>query len=151
MLFQELYALACRSTLSMLVDANADTGLMTISVRPQPKGGHAACATCEPLTLTATPAEFDTGFAGAFATYRTVLGSLQAQADAAAEQLRSKSAKPTAKPTTRHLPGTEAAPTKADWHVQDGDVHGQAGQAGQQPAALPVKAPVAPAQPSLFD
>ena len=151
MLFQELYALASRSTLSMLIDANADTGLMTISVRPQPKGGQTPDAPSEPLTLTATPAEFDTGFAGAFGTYRTVLDTLQAQADAVTAELRNKSVKATAKPAQKAHSGKPVAP--AGGMVDPDQRASDDGGPVQPPAGAPAAAekPAMPTQASFFD
>eukprot|EP01034_Spumella_vulgaris_P032819 gene32819-40509_t len=81
-MFTELYPLATSTRLAMLVTADAERGLMTISVMPSPKQDATVKLTTD-LTLTATPEEFDTGFVTALTSYRTELVPLLEQAAAA--------------------------------------------------------------------
>ena len=74
-LFTELYTLATNTRLAMLVTADAQRGLMTISVMPRPLHDAAVNLTTD-LTLTATPEEFDSGFIKALTGYRAELAPL---------------------------------------------------------------------------
>lgn len=81
-MFHELFQIACQSTLSMLIAADAASGHLTISLTPIPRDKEDASAPREALTLTATPAEFEAEFVTSLRTYRTVLPSLREQTTA---------------------------------------------------------------------
>lgn len=81
-MFQELFALAASATLTMTVSADETTGRMTINVIPKPRKDVSEPALTQPLSLTATPQEFDTGFIAALSGYREVRQSLEQQAEA---------------------------------------------------------------------
>lgn len=80
-MFTELYPLTVNTRLAMLISADAERGVMTVSVMPRP----AQASTPSPardLTLTATPEEFDAGFVDALLGYRAKLVPLLEQAAA---------------------------------------------------------------------
>ncbi|MCL2591253.1 MAG: PRTRC system protein E [Betaproteobacteria bacterium] len=86
-MFVELFALAIESTLTMVMSADEKTGRMTIHVIPKPKKESSEAALSKPLSLTATPAEFDTGFVTALKDFREARQSLAEQAEATCEYL----------------------------------------------------------------
>nr|WP_297383512.1 PRTRC system protein E [uncultured Roseateles sp.] len=81
-MFQELFALAASATLTMTVSADEAAGRMTINVIPKPRKDANEPALTQPLSLTATPQEFDAGFIAALSGYREVRQSLEQQAEA---------------------------------------------------------------------
>lgn len=86
-MFEELFALASHATLTLIVSADAASGRMTVSVIPKPKDDNGEAALRQPLSLTATPQEFDAGFLDALRDYREVRASLADQAAATKEVL----------------------------------------------------------------
>ena len=86
-MFEELFALASHATLTLIVSADAASGRMTVSVIPKPKDDNGEAALRQPLSLTATPQEFDAGFLDALRDYREVRASLADQAAATTEVL----------------------------------------------------------------
>lgn len=84
-MFEELFALACDATLAMTVSADEKAGLLTLNVIPRPKQDAGDAALTRPLSLTATPQEFDAGFIEALRGYRDVRRSLAQQAEATKE------------------------------------------------------------------
>lgn len=90
-MFEELYALATSTTLTMLLSADEKTGRMTINVIPKPKKDDEPALT-KALSLTATPAEFDAGFVEVLKGYREVRQSLAKQAEATQEVLQAAKA-----------------------------------------------------------
>jgi PRTRC genetic system protein E len=86
-MFEELFALANNATLTLIVSADAASGRMTVSVIPKPKEDNGEAALRQPLSLTATPQEFDAGFLAALRDYREVRASLADQAAATKEVL----------------------------------------------------------------
>lgn len=102
----------------MIVSSDHGTGLMTISVMPRALI-EADGQYCKDLTLTASPADFDTDFVAAISQYRSKLAPLleQAKEAAAAIDKTAQSAKTTAagKPSAKNT--AKANPTasaKAD-------------------------------------
>ena len=75
-MFEELFALACSATLTMTVSADEKSGRLTVNVIPKPRQDAGEPALAQPLSLTATPQEFDTGFIEALCGYREVRRSL---------------------------------------------------------------------------
>ncbi|MBX9794327.1 MAG: PRTRC system protein E, partial [Burkholderiaceae bacterium] len=123
-MFTELYPLAVSTRLAMLVTADAERGLMTISVMPRPKQDCAAKLATD-LTLTATPEEFDTGFVTALTGYRTELVPLLEQAAVTRRAIEAekanlqKNTKPPTKPAaTAVKPAPQPAPRCAE--VEEG-------------------------------
>lgn len=118
-MFTELYPLATSTRLAMLVTADAERGLMTISVMPQPAKDAAVKVTSD-LTLTATPEEFDAGFVTALTGYRADIVPLLEQAAAASRAIQTekinlqKQSKPAPKPAAATKPHTKPAPRCAD-------------------------------------
>ncbi|GIK76249.1 MAG: hypothetical protein BroJett021_52370 [Chloroflexota bacterium] len=114
-MFTELYELATTATLAMVISADEKRGTLTISVMPKPKKDAGEPALTKDLTLTATPAEFDSGFVAALKGYRETRAGLIEQAEATKEVLQAakeaaakkaaeattKVSKPTAKPSTK--------------------------------------------------
>ena len=86
-MFEELFALASNATLTLIVSADAASGRMTVSVIPKPKENIGEAALRQPLSLTATPQEFDAGFLATLRDYREVRASLADQAAATKEVL----------------------------------------------------------------
>lgn len=86
-MFEELFALASHATLTLIVSADAASGRMTVSVIPKPKDDNGEAALRQPLSLTATPHEFDAEFLDALRDYREVRASLADQAAATKEVL----------------------------------------------------------------
>ncbi|MCD9026821.1 PRTRC system protein E [Luteimonas sp. BDR2-5] len=86
-MFEELFALASEATLTLIVSAEAKDGRMTVSVIPKPKADNGEVGLRQPLSLTATPQEFDAGFVDALRGYREVRASLAEQAAATREVL----------------------------------------------------------------
>jgi len=73
--------------LTVVLNGDKATGLLTVVVMPRPANkDEPALAT--PLSLTATPADFESGFAEVVAGYRKEHRSLAEQAEATAEVLR---------------------------------------------------------------
>ena len=91
-MFEELFALACSATLTMTVSADEKSGRMTLNVIPKPKQDAGEAALSKPLSLTATPQEFDTGFIDALRGYREVRHSLAQQAEATKEVIEAAKA-----------------------------------------------------------
>ena len=86
-MFTELYELSTTATLSMVISADEKRGTLTISVMPKPKKDMGEPALTKDLTLTATPAEFDSGFVAALSGYREARAGLIEQAEATREVL----------------------------------------------------------------
>lgn len=105
-IFTELYPLAAGTRLAMLVIADAERGLMTVSVMPRPVHNDAATLTTD-LTLTATPEEFDNGFVAALTDYRAELAPLLEQA-AARRTLQAEKAKLQEQATSTPAPAPHA-------------------------------------------
>lgn len=91
-MFEELFALACSATLTMTVSADEKSGRLTINVIPKPKLEAGEAALAQPLSLTATPQEFDAGFIEALRGYREVRQSLVQQAEATKEVIEAAKA-----------------------------------------------------------
>ena len=112
-MFEELYALAANATLTLIVSADTVGQKMTVSVIPKPKDDNGEAALRQPLSLTATPQEFDTDFLAALRGYREVRASLVDQAAATQEVLeaaKSASVKKASEATSKAgKPATVAA------------------------------------------
>lgn len=145
-MFEELFALATSTTLTMVFSADEKTGQMTINVIPKPKKDVDEPALTKALSLTATPAEFDAGFVDALKGYREVRQSLAAQAEATQEVLqaaKAASAKKAGEAMTKAVkPAPAAATTKAQVKAPtdtadglDDDDADEGGSAPQQVAA----------------
>lgn len=126
-MFEELYALAASAALTMTVSADEKSGRMTINVIPKPHKDAGEPALAQPLSLTATPQEFDAGFLDALCGYREVRRSLQQQAEATKEVIEAakaasvkKASEATAKAgaakagTSASKPASLPAPSAAD-------------------------------------
>lgn len=91
-MFEELFALACSATLTMTVSADEKSGRLTVNVIPKPRQDAGEAALTQPLSLTATPQEFDAGFIEALRGYREVRQSLAQQAEATKEVIEAAKA-----------------------------------------------------------
>ena len=91
-MFEELFALACGATLTMTVSADEKSGRLTVNVIPKPRQDAGEAALTQPLSLTATPQEFDAGFIEALRGYREVRQSLAQQAEATKEVIEAAKA-----------------------------------------------------------
>ncbi len=91
-MFEELFALACSATLTMAVSADEKSGRLTVNVIPKPRQDAGEPGLTQPLSLTATPQEFDAGFIEALRGYREVRQSLAQQAEATKEVIEAAKA-----------------------------------------------------------
>ncbi|EER62159.1 conserved hypothetical protein [Acidovorax delafieldii 2AN] len=91
-MFEELFALACSATLTMTVSADEKSGRLTVNVIPKPRQDAGEAALTQPLSLTATPQEFDAGFIEALRGYREVRQSLAQQVEATKEVIEAAKA-----------------------------------------------------------
>ena len=91
-MFEELFALACSATLTMTVSADEKSGRLTVNVIPKPRKDAGEAALTQPLSLTATPQEFDAGCIEALRGYREVRQSLAQQAEATKEVIEAAKA-----------------------------------------------------------
>ena len=87
-MFRELYQLALGATLTLTISADERSGKLTINVIPKPKADHGEAALSTPLSLTATPDEFDSSFISVLSGYRSEHRSLAEQAEATKELLQ---------------------------------------------------------------
>jgi PRTRC genetic system protein E len=87
-MFKQLYELALKAgPLSMTVSADASEGRMTVVVIPKGGAARDEAALATPLSLTATPEDFDTGFVAALTSYSDQRASLEEQVAATNEVL----------------------------------------------------------------
>ena len=123
-MFTELYHLALGATLTMTVSADEKQGKLTINVIPKPKSDTGEAALSTPLTLTATPEEFDAEFVTALTGFRVAHTSLSQQALVTRELLdaaKEASAKKGAGVVAKVAKSKPAAPTKSTPVSHDGD------------------------------
>lgn len=114
-MFEELFALATSATLTMTVSADEKTGRLTVNVIPKPKQQAGEPALAQPLSLTATPQEFDAEFVQALRGYRDVRQSLAQQAEATNEVIeaaKAASVKKASEATAKASSAKPAAPAK---------------------------------------
>src|SRR4051812_39543956 len=124
-MFKELYLLALGATLTVTISADEKQGRMTLNVIPKPKPDAGEPALSAPLTLTASPEEFDAGFVEALGRYRGARQSLAEQAqvtqellDAAKAASVKKGTGAVAKASARH---TQASPKHVPTASDDAD------------------------------
>ncbi|QBE66367.1 PRTRC system protein E [Pseudoduganella lutea] len=111
-MFTELYPLAVTTRLAMLVSADREHGVMTISLMPRPTQDAAAKLATD-LTLTATPEDFDAEFIEALTGYRTKLLPLLEQAAAAGHAIEANHANRSKPPKAASQPAKPATPPKS--------------------------------------
>jgi PRTRC genetic system protein E len=151
-MFGELYQLALGATLTLTVSADEHSGKMTVNVIPKPKADHGEAALSTPLSLTATPDEFDANFVAVLSGYRSEHRSLSEQAEATKELLQAATkasqtkargavAKASGKPISQPAPAEDSA-------GGDEEVEAEGGQEVAAPAPAPQSA--LPAEPQLF-
>lgn len=159
-MFQELYQLALGATLTLTISADEHCGKLTVNVIPKPKSDHGESALSTPLSLTATPAEFDGSFVSVLSGYRSEHRSLAEQAEAtkdllsaakaaSANKARGAVAKASAKPA-RNAVGSRDDPDADD---ESGGSEGgeSASESRTEPAATPDTPQAQPAsEPLLF-
>jgi PRTRC genetic system protein E len=157
-MFKQLYDLARKAgPLQMTLAAGGEDGRMTVVVTP--KGGAAMDepALAMPLSLTATPEEFDEGFVQVLTSYSEKLLSLAEQVAATNEVLaaaREASAKKGAgavqkagaKSTTKTAPATAGEGGDGDPDDDAGGEEGTTATASSAAAQVPVTANT----PNLF-
>lgn len=154
-MFEELFALATSAPLAMTVSADEKSGRMTVNVVPKPRKDVSEPALAQPLSLTATPQEFDMGFIEELRGYREARESLAKQARAtrevieAAEAASVKKARDATAKATGSKPGvavakpTAMAPSSGSRDQEAGaddndDDNDNAADAGAAPATAPV-------------
>ena len=113
-MFEELFALASSATLTMTVSADEKSGRLTVNVIPKPRQDAGEPGLTQPLSLTATPQEFDAGFIEALRGYREVRQSLAQQAEATKEVIEAAKAASVKKASdaTVKAGASKAAPAK---------------------------------------
>lgn len=104
-LFTELYELARSATLTLIVKADESNGRLTLCVLPKPLQDVGDGALMQPLSLTATPAEFDADFIEVLRSYREARHDLWQQAKTTQQVLQAAQA------TSRQKANTVAKPT----------------------------------------
>lgn len=104
-LFTELYELARSATLTLMIKTDESHGRLTICVLPKPLQDVGDGALMQPLSLTATPAEFDADFINVLRSYREARHDLWQQAKTTQEVLQA------AQTASRHKANTVAKPT----------------------------------------
>lgn len=151
-MFEELFALACSATLTMTVSADEKSGRLTVNVIPKPRQDAGEPALAQPLSLTATPQEFDAGFIDALRGYREVRRSLAQQAEATKEVIEAakaasvkKASDATAKAAAPNPSAAKPAPastaaTTVSPALQDDDDGADGGDAAPQAATVGVAA-----------
>lgn len=164
-MFKELFELVRASgPLTMAVSADAPRGTMTVVVIPKPADAKDEPALATPLSLTATPEEFDAEFTTVLAGYRTQRLSLAEQVAATNEVLAaareasvqkgSKAATTaTARTPAKHVAATVAAPGAAAAGEDPADDDSDAAQAPVTGAGAVINAsgePARAAAPDLF-
>jgi PRTRC genetic system protein E len=158
-LFHQLFQLAQSAALTLTISADASDGRMTINVVPKPNADLKEPALATPLSLTATPDEFDADFMRVLSTYRASRQSLAEQADATNEVLaaaQQASAKRGATAASKATPVRHAAkPIRtAVGGAPAADDHDPGEVVADAPSpdgttAMPSTAPV-PVEPQLF-
>lgn len=103
-LFTELYELARSATLTLIVKADESNGRLTLCVLPKPLQDVGDGALMQPLSLTATPAEFDADFIEVLRSYREARHDLWQQAKTTQQVLQAAQA------TSRQKANTAAKP-----------------------------------------
>lgn len=164
-MFKELFELVRASgPLTIAVSADAPRGTMTVLVIPKPADAKDEPALATPLSLTATPEEFDAEFTTVLAGYRTQRLSLAEQVAATNEVLAaareasvqkgSKAATTaTARTSAKHVTATVAAPDDAATGEELDDDESDAAQAPVTSAGTVTAAGGEPARagaPDLF-
>lgn len=157
-MFKELYQLALGATLTMTVSADEKQGKLTINVIPKPKAESSEAALSTPLTLTASPEEFDADFVTALAGFRVAHTSLAQQAlitkellDAAKSASAKKGTGAVARASTK-TPTPASKPVRAgqddDETESDAEEAVERGGDGEPPAPAPASSQAS--EPQLF-
>lgn len=156
-MFHDLFKLSLKATIAMTVSADASTGLMTINVIPKPKEDLDEPALGAPLSLTATPDEFQADFINVLTGYRQQRESLTAQAELTSELLAAAKDASAKKGTTAVAKAAAVKPAgkakAAQVATADTDDEGDNDESTTPPAGSNVSAvsdASAPSEPSLF-
>jgi PRTRC genetic system protein E len=156
-MFGELFQLAVGATLTLTVSADEGTGKLTINVIPKPKEDHGESALSTPLTLTATPAEFDSDFVQALRGYRAEHRSLAEQAEATKDLLQaakaasqSKARGAVAKASTKPTSKATTAGEVTGGDVDDEEDAEKGGEGGDTSKAAPASSQPSADVPPLF-
>ncbi|MGK5069225.1 PRTRC system protein E [Janthinobacterium sp. RT4P48] len=139
-MFTTLHALTQSATLMIVVTAEGDD--LRVSITPTQAGDKTKAHKLQPLSLVASPAELDDGFAAAIQSWQAPKLSLQQQVEAA----NAAGAGPVASPTTRIASSKEAQkrvgpgrPKKNEGAAPGGEgTASAADKAGQQDDAPPL-------------
>lgn len=124
-MFTTLHALSQSATLMIVIAAEGDD--LRVSVTPTQAGDKTKAHKLQPLSLVASPAELDEGFAAAIASWQAPKLSLQEQVEAANAAGTDTNAASTTKPAPKETAAKRAGPgrpRKAE----------AAGPAGENPA-----------------
>lgn len=128
-MFTNLHELAKKATLMITVAAEGDDQLR-VNITAAPFDTKAKASLPQPLSLVATPAEFDADFTTALGTWQAPKRTLLQQAQDAAGQPAAAGEAPKALPAPEKAkPGRKARGTKPADNTDAGDA-GSAGDAG---------------------
>jgi PRTRC genetic system protein E len=130
-MFTTLHPLAKAAQLMITITAEGDEQLR-VNVTPIPADTKAKAQLPQPLSLLATPTEFDTDFAAAIATWHAPKRSLIQQAQEAAKESAAPAPASAGKPVAK-TEKTPKRPTPAKKDAADAKAGGQ--PAAEQPAA----------------
>lgn len=156
-MFTSLHALAKQATLMITIAAEGD-GQLRVNVTPMPFDDKAKSQLPKPLSLLATPAEFDADFSAALATWQAPKRSLVQQAEdaagddepvapaAAAQKAPAKQDKPGRKAPARAGKPAAAEPDAAGVQAA-GEAAGEAAAAADQ--VMAGSEPTGAAEPPL--
>jgi len=133
-MFEELYALATSATLTMTLSADEKSGRLTINVIPKPRKDVGEPALAQPLSLTATPQEFDAGFIEILRGYREDRRSLAQQAEATKEVIEAAKAA-SVKKASEATAKAKASPAKPPSSAKSADGDGRDDTPTPEPAA----------------
>jgi PRTRC genetic system protein E len=157
-MFGELYQLALGATLTLTISADERSGKLTVNVIPKPKADHGETALSTPLSLTATPEEFDSSFVSVLSAYRSEHRSLAEQAEAKKELLQAAKSASQTKARGAVAKASATLAPKADagrYEEADADADGEGRHDGGETPETPVAAAapqsqLAASEPQLF-
>lgn len=149
-MFQALYELCQTATLALTISAHED-GRMTVNVVPKPKQDAGEAALAAPLSLTATPEEFDEGFVMALRGYAAKRASLLEQAEATNEVLEAaKRASQDKAAEAARKASKPAAPPAKPARTDDAAAGGDEGSRTAPGTAQPATEDAGSGEPNLF-
>ena len=107
-MFTTLHALSQSATLMIVIAAEGDD--LRVSITPTQAGDKTKAHKLQPLSLVASPADLDEGFAAAIASWQAPKLSLQEQVEAATAASTDTNAASTTKPAPKETAAKRAGP-----------------------------------------